>query len=77
MKQKEKVKVQAMPGKKAAGVAKDTQINPGKAGPKGALADKPPGSGKAPSSGTRGAEGNNTRRDFVRGVRKPGAKKSS
>jgi hypothetical protein len=73
---KDKVKVQAMPGKKAAGVAKDTQINPGKAGPKGALEDKPPGSGKPPKSGTRGAEGNNTRRDFVGGPRKIGSKKS-
>ena len=73
---RQKTKVQAMPGKKAAGIAKDNQINPGKAGPKGALADKPPGTGKAPSSGTRGAEGNNTRRDFVGGVRKLGSKKS-
>jgi hypothetical protein len=40
-------------------------LNPGKAGPKGALAEKP--AGKAPSSGASGAEGNNTRRDFVRG----------
>lgn len=39
-----------------------TQINPGKAGPKGALAEKPKGK---PSSGAPGAEGNNTRRDFV------------
>jgi hypothetical protein len=72
---KQKTKVQAMPGKKAAGVGKDTRINPGKAGPKGALAEKPAGSGKAPSSGTRGAEGNNTRRDFVGGPRKIGSKK--
>ena len=41
-----------------------TGLNPGKAGPKGALAEKP--AGKAPRSGTPGAEGNNTRRDFVR-----------
>jgi hypothetical protein len=73
---KQKTKVQAMPGKKAAGVAKDTQINPGKAGPKGALAEKPAGSGKAPSSGPKGAEGNNTRRDFVGGPRKLGSKKA-
>lgn len=39
-----------------------TQINPGQAGPKGALEEKPPGK---PSSGAPGAEGNNTRRDFV------------
>ena len=73
---KQKTKVQAMPGKKAAGVAKDTQINPGKAGPKGALAETPQGGRKAPSSGPRGAEGNNTRRDFVGGPRKIGSKKS-
>jgi hypothetical protein len=42
----------------------DTQMNPGKAGPKGALEEKP--AGEAPSSGAPGAEGNNTRRDFVR-----------
>ncbi len=39
-----------------------TEINPGKAGPKGALAEKPKGK---PTSGPPGAEGNNTRRDFV------------
>jgi hypothetical protein len=39
-----------------------TSINPGKAGPKGALAEKPKGK---PTSGAPGAEGNNTRRDFV------------
>jgi hypothetical protein len=44
-----------------------TQINPGKAGPKGALAEKPPGKPTGgPRSGPPGAEGNNTRRDFVR-----------
>jgi hypothetical protein len=42
----------------------NTQINPGKAGPKGALEEKP--AGKTPSSGAPGAEGNNTRRDFVK-----------
>jgi hypothetical protein len=42
----------------------ETQINPGKAGPKGALAEKP--KQKEPSSGAPGTEGNNTRRDFVR-----------
>ncbi|HEX7114189.1 MAG TPA: hypothetical protein VF193_03575 [Steroidobacter sp.] len=40
-----------------------SEINPGKAGPKGALEEKPPGK---PRSGPPGAEGNNTRRDFVR-----------
>ena len=50
----------------------DTGLNPGKAGPKGALAEKP--KAKAPRSGTAGAEGNNTRRDFVR--LKKGDKKS-
>ncbi|MFL6551525.1 MAG: hypothetical protein ACJ8OJ_22755 [Povalibacter sp.] len=43
----------------------DTQINPGKAGPKGALEEKPAGQ-DAPSSGPSGNEGNNTRRDFVK-----------
>ena len=42
----------------------DTQMNPGKAGPKGALEEKP--TEDAPSSGAPGAEGNNTRRDFVK-----------
>jgi hypothetical protein len=49
-----------------------TGLNPGKAGPKGALAEKP--KRKSPSSGAPGAEGNNTRRDFVRlkkGNKKP------
>jgi hypothetical protein len=45
-------------------------INPGKAGPKGALDPKvqksnPGYTGKTPKSGPAGAEGNNTRRDFV------------
>jgi hypothetical protein len=45
-------------------------INPGKAGPKGALDPEVlksnPGSTKdKPKSGPPGAEGNNTRRDFV------------
>jgi hypothetical protein len=66
-----KQKVQAMPGKKAAGVSRDTQINPGKAGPKGARAVS---AGSAPSSGPPGAEGNNTRRDFVNGPRKKGSR---
>jgi len=42
-------------------------MNPGKAGPKGALAERPAKQRKKPpSSGPPGAEGNNTRRDFVR-----------
>lgn len=45
-------------------------INPGKAGPKGALEPDvqksiPGGSKHKPKSGPAGAEGNNTRRDFV------------
>ena len=45
-------------------------INPGKAGPKGALDPAvqksiPGHSDKKPTSGPPGAEGNNTRRDFV------------
>jgi hypothetical protein len=44
--------------------------NPGKAGPKGALEPDvqksiPGNTGKSPKSGPPGAEGNNTRRDFV------------
>ena len=41
-------------------------INPGKAGPKGAL-DEPAAkkNRKKPNSGPSGNEGNNTRRDFV------------
>jgi hypothetical protein len=50
------------------GVSKDTGLNPGQAGPKGALEEKP--AGKPPSSGARGNEGNNTRRDFVNGPRR-------
>lgn len=69
---KRKSKVQAMPGKNAAGIAKDTQINPGRAGPKGARDEKPARSGNAPRSGPKGNEGNNTRRDFVGGPRKIG-----
>jgi hypothetical protein len=63
-----KSKVQAMPGRKSAGLAKQSQGNPGKAGPKGAL-EEPAARGKAPASGPAGAEGNNTRRDFVKGPR--------
>ena len=40
-----------------------TGLNPGKAGPKGALEEKP--AGPRPQSGPRGNEGENTRRDFV------------
>jgi hypothetical protein len=42
----------------------DTQMNPGKAGPKGAL-EEAPAKDKPPSSGPPGNEGNNTIRDFV------------
>lgn len=65
-----KSKVQAMPGKKAAGVAQDDQGNPGQAGQKGALAERAGARGGVPSSGPRGNEGNNTRRDFVRREKK-------
>lgn len=46
-------------------------INPGKAGPKGALDPAvqksiPGGTKHKPKSGPPGTEGNNTRRDFVR-----------
>jgi hypothetical protein len=57
-----KQKVQAMP-KPGSRAARDTQVNPGQAGPGAALAEAP---GKAPRNGPPGAEGNNTRRDFVR-----------
>lgn len=43
-----------------------SSINPGKAGPKGALEKDVLGKRKPPKSGPPGAEGNNTRRDFVR-----------
>lgn len=43
---------------------RETHINPGKAGPKGALSEKPKDA--SPRSGPDGNEGNNTRRDFVR-----------
>ncbi|HSN72190.1 MAG TPA: hypothetical protein VLT59_11805 [Steroidobacteraceae bacterium] len=46
---------------------KQTQINPGKAGPKGALEEKPAKDrDEPPRSGPSGNEGNNTRRDYVR-----------
>jgi hypothetical protein len=47
--------------------------NPGQAGPKGALAKEEQealGSTRKPKSGPPGAEGNNTRRDFVRRKKK-------
>jgi hypothetical protein len=55
-------------------------INPGKAGPKGALDPKvqksiPGHTGKEPSSGPAGAEGNNTRRDFVQLPKDKGKKR--
>jgi hypothetical protein len=62
----------AMPRTPAPGVSEETGINPGKAGPKGALEERP--SRKLPSSGARGNEGNNTRRDFVNG---PSAKRGA
>jgi hypothetical protein len=68
---KGKQKTQAMPGPIARdGSAKvaTTGLNPGRAGPKGALAESP--SGGPPSSGPPTNEGNNTRRDFVRGPAK-------
>jgi hypothetical protein len=64
-----KQKVQAMPGKRAAGIAKDVQINPGKAGPKGALGELPPRKRK-PASRKLGKEGQNTHRGWVNGPRK-------
>jgi hypothetical protein len=65
----QKSKVQAMPGRKSAGLAKRSQGNPGKAGPKGALEEPRAMRGKTPASGPAGNEGNNTRRDFVKGPR--------
>jgi hypothetical protein len=58
-----KQKVQAMPKRGSKRAAAETQINPGRAGPAGALAEAPD---KPPRSGPPGAEGNNTRRDFTR-----------
>ncbi len=55
----------AMPRRPAPAASEETGINPGKAGPKGALEERP--SGQSPSSGAPGNEGNNTRRDFVNG----------
>jgi hypothetical protein len=49
-------------------MTKPTGLNPGKAGPKGALEEAP--ARKPPTSGARGNEGNNTRRDFVNGPRR-------
>jgi hypothetical protein len=49
-------------------MSKQAGGNPGNAGPKGALAkdeQKDLGSKTKPKSGPPGAEGNNTRRDFV------------
>jgi len=65
-----KTKVQAMPGRKSAGISKESQGNPGKADAKGALAERPSTRDKAPASGPAGNEGNNTRRDFVKRSRK-------
>jgi len=63
-------------GNKPVGPGQAPQMNPGNAGPKGALAQKTRGGGKAPSSGAPGNEGHNTRRDFVRGPRGIGRNKS-
>lgn len=52
-------------------MSKQPGLNPGKAGPKGALEEAP--SRKAPASGPWGNEGNNTRRDFVKRPRKKGS----
>lgn len=65
---KGRYKQQAMPARKAKRQSQSTGLNPGRAGPKGALAERP--AGKPPRSGPPGAEGNNTRRDFVRLPRK-------
>lgn len=43
-----KQRVQAMPDKPSSGSSQDTQINPGKAGPKGALGKRQPGTRNAP-----------------------------
>jgi hypothetical protein len=56
-----KQKVQAMP-KRGSRASRDTQRDPGQAGPGAALAEAP---AKPPRRGPPGAEGNNTRRDFV------------
>jgi hypothetical protein len=58
-----KQKVQAMPKRGSRRGSQRTQMNPGEAGPAGALAEA---RGKPPRSGPPGAEGNNTRRDFVK-----------
>jgi hypothetical protein len=55
--------------------SRETHINPGKAGPKGALGLK---RDKKPSSGPPGNEGGNTRRDFVQlGKRRKGRASSA
>jgi hypothetical protein len=54
-------------------MGQDTQINPGKAGPKGALEGK--NRKDKPRSGAPGNEGNNTRRDFVRLPKKSGKRR--
>ena len=64
-----KQKVQAMPTRRATRAAKVREKNLGKAGPEAALGEA---RGKPPRSGPPGAEGNNTRRDFVRLPRKTG-----
>jgi hypothetical protein len=53
--------------------SKQSGGNPGSAGPKGALAEdeqRAMGNKRKPKSGPAGAEGNNTRRDFVQRKKK-------
>lgn len=54
-------------------MSKQAGGNPGEAGPKGALAEdeqKALATKRKPKSGPPGAEGNNTRRDFVQRKKK-------
>jgi hypothetical protein len=66
---KAKHKQQAMPASRTKPGSRRTRTNPDFAGPNAALAERP--AGKPPRSGPPGAEGNNTRRDFVKLPRKP------
>jgi hypothetical protein len=65
----QKHRTQAMPDTRVSRVSRHTQINPGKAGPKGALGVPPGSTSRPPKSGPKGNEGNNTRRDFANGPR--------
>jgi hypothetical protein len=70
---KGKYRTQAIPHRSSAASQaphETTGLNPGKAGPKGALEERPPGG--PPSSGAPTNEGNNTRRDYVNGPAKRG-----